>query len=90
MTWVVGGSSLFSYGVIVSDVRVSWDDGTEANLLRKAYRVGPYLLAGFSETPAHGYAVRRTEGPKLGRLQPAMEAIPVLSWGPESDRCQEA
>lgn len=32
----------------MSDVRVSWDDGTEADLLRKAYRVGPYLLAGFA------------------------------------------
>jgi hypothetical protein len=33
---------------MVSDVRVSWTDGTEADLLRKAYSVGPYLLTGFA------------------------------------------
>jgi hypothetical protein len=55
MTWVVGGSSLFGYGVMVSDVRVSWDDGTEADLLRKAYRVGPYLLAGFAGSVNIGF-----------------------------------
>jgi hypothetical protein len=55
MTWVVGGSSLFGYGVMVSDVRVSWDDGTEADLLRKAYRVGPFLLAGFAGSVNIGF-----------------------------------
>jgi hypothetical protein len=41
--------------VMVSDVRVSWDDGTEADLLRKAYRVGPYLLAGFAGSVNIGF-----------------------------------
>ncbi len=62
MTWVVGGSSLFGYGVMVSDVRVSWDDGTEADLLRKAYRVGPYLLAGFAGSVSIGFQL-------IGNLQ---------------------
>jgi hypothetical protein len=48
MTWVVGASSLFGYGVMVSDVRVSWNDGTHADLLRKSYRVAPFILAGFA------------------------------------------
>ena len=56
MTWVIGGSSLLGYGVMVSDVRVSWDDdGTEADLLRKAYRVGPFLLAGFAGSVNIGF-----------------------------------
>src|SRR5258707_2174952 len=55
MTWVVGASSLFGYGVMVSDVRVSWSDNTEADLLRKAYRVGPYLLAGFAGSVNVGF-----------------------------------
>jgi hypothetical protein len=62
MTWVVGGSSLFGYGVMVSDVRVSWDDGTEADLLRKAYSVGPYLLAGFAGSVNIGFQL-------IGHLQ---------------------
>jgi hypothetical protein len=55
MTWVVGASSLFGYGVMVSDVRVSWSDNTEADLLRKAYRVGPYLIAGFAGSVNVGF-----------------------------------
>jgi hypothetical protein len=55
MTWVVGGSSLFGFGVMVSDVRVSWDDGTEADLLQKAYPVGRFLLAGFAGSVNIGF-----------------------------------
>ena len=55
MDGFVGGSSPFGYGVLVSDVRVSWKDGTEADLLRKAYRVGPYLLAGFAGSVNIGF-----------------------------------
>jgi hypothetical protein len=55
MTWVVGGSSLFGFGVMVSDVRVSWDDGTAADLLQKAYPVGRFLLAGFAGSVNIGF-----------------------------------
>ncbi|MCB8836831.1 hypothetical protein [Aurantimonas sp. VKM B-3413] len=48
MTWVVGASSILGYGLMASDVRISFGDGTEADLLRKCFRVGPYLLAGFA------------------------------------------
>lgn len=48
MTWVVGASSVLGYGVIVSDVRISFADGSEADMLRKVYPVGPYLMAGFA------------------------------------------
>ncbi|QQG35387.1 MAG: hypothetical protein HYS17_07485 [Micavibrio aeruginosavorus] len=48
MTWVVGASSVLGYGVMVSDVRISFSDGSEADLLRKVYPVGPYLMAGFA------------------------------------------
>jgi hypothetical protein len=40
---------------MVSDVRVSWNDGTEADLLRKAYRAGPFLLAGFAGSVNIGF-----------------------------------
>jgi hypothetical protein len=55
MTWVVGASSLFGYGVMVSDIRASWDDGSEADLLRKSYRVGPFLLAGLAGSVTIGF-----------------------------------
>jgi hypothetical protein len=79
MTWVVGASSLFGYGVMVSDVRVSWNDGTEADLLRKAYRVGPFLLAGFAGSVNIGFQL-------IGSLQnfllPPDEST-SSAWKPE-------
>jgi hypothetical protein len=79
MTWVVGGSSLFGYGVMVSDVRVSWDDGTEADLLRKAYRVGPFLLAGFAGSVNMGFKL-------IGSLQSFLippDTSASSAWKPE-------
>ncbi|WNJ89109.1 hypothetical protein [Bosea sp. 685] len=48
MTWVIGASSILGHGLMISDVRISFGDGTEADLLRKSYRVAPYILAGFA------------------------------------------
>lgn len=48
MTWVVGASSISGCGIMVSDVRITFADGSEADILRKVYPVGPYLLAGFA------------------------------------------
>lgn len=48
MTWVVGASSVTGHGLMASDVRITFGDGTELDLLRKSYRVGPYILAGFA------------------------------------------
>lgn len=57
MTWVVGGSSLFGYGVMLSDVRVTFKDGTEADLVRKAYAVGPFIVAGFAGSVMIGFGL---------------------------------
>ena len=48
MTWILGASSILGHGLMVSDVRISFADGTEKDLLRKTYQIGPYLLAGFA------------------------------------------
>lgn len=42
MTWVIGAASLFGYGVMLSDVRVSFPNGQRADMLKKAYPVGPF------------------------------------------------
>ena len=48
MTWVIGASSIFDYGAMMSDVRVTFEDGSERDLVQKAYPVGPYIVAGFA------------------------------------------
>ncbi|WP_128290817.1 hypothetical protein [Afifella aestuarii] len=55
MTWVIGASSIFGHGLVISDVRVSFSNGTEQDMLRKCYQVGPYLLAGFAGSVDIGF-----------------------------------
>ena len=55
MTWVIGASSIFDYGAMMSDVRVTFSDGTERDLIQKAYPVGPYIVAGFAGSVRIGF-----------------------------------
>jgi hypothetical protein len=55
MTWVIGASSMFDYGAMMSDVRVTFSDGSERDLVQKAYSVGPYILAGFAGSVKIGF-----------------------------------
>ena len=49
MTWVVGASTLFGYGVVVSDIQVLCQrSGRGMDVLQKAYPVGKYIVAGFA------------------------------------------
>lgn len=48
MTWVVGMPSMFGYATAVSDVKVTWSDGSTQDCLRKVYAVAPNLVAGFA------------------------------------------
>jgi hypothetical protein len=55
MTWVIGASSIFDYGAMMSDVRVTFRDGRERDLVQKAYPVGPYIVAGFAGSVRIGF-----------------------------------
>ena len=49
MTWIVGASTLFGYGVVISDVQVSCGiSGPRMDVLQKAYPVSNYIVAGFA------------------------------------------
>jgi hypothetical protein len=55
MTWVIGASSVFGYGVMMSDVRVTFGDGSERDLVKKAYPVGRFIVAGFAGSIRIGF-----------------------------------
>lgn len=55
MTWVIGASSIFGTGALISDIRVLLRDGTTAELLQKAYPVGNYIAAGFAGSVRIGF-----------------------------------
>lgn len=49
MTWVVGASTLFGYGVLVSDIQVTDEvTGHRMDILQKAFSVGKYIVAGMA------------------------------------------
>jgi hypothetical protein len=57
MTWIVGASSLFGYGVMISDVRVTFANGRQEDLVRKAFPMAPCITAGFAGSVEIGFAL---------------------------------
>lgn len=54
MTWVLGASSLFGYGVMLSDVQVSVGE-KRFDILQKAYPLSNYILGGFAGSVQIGF-----------------------------------
>jgi len=51
MTWVIGISTAFGYGIVLSDICVTYEkDGKQEtiNALQKAYPLGPFIIGGFA------------------------------------------
>ena len=58
MTWVVGASTLFGYGIVISDVRVTClNSGRTIDMLQKAFPVGKFIVAGFAGDVRAGLAL---------------------------------
>ncbi len=55
MTWVIGIPSFFGYAFGISDIRVSWPDGTVRDCLQKIYPVGRFIAAGFAGSVEFGF-----------------------------------
>lgn len=82
MTWVIGASSLFGYGVMLSDVRVRFPNGKTADLVRKAFPVGPYIAAGFAGSVYIGFRLLESLQ-KFLFIPPSTPDIDQLAWQPE-------
>jgi len=55
MTWIIGATTLFGYGVVLSDVCVTLGDGSQRDCLRKTYLVGRFIVAGFAGSVQIGF-----------------------------------
>lgn len=55
MTWVVGASTIWGYGVVISDVQVTFSDGTTADILQKSYPISNFIVAGFAGSVKIGF-----------------------------------
>jgi hypothetical protein len=88
MTWVVGSTTPFGYGIGLSDIRITFTDGTERDCLQKIYPVGPFIAAGFAGSVAIGFAM-------VNRLKEllydpsgagAWDPVAVSQWWPADAR----
>lgn len=76
MTWIVGASTLFGYGAVISDVQVSDSaSGLRMDALQKAHPVGKYIVAGFAGDVRPGLVL-------LGSLSSFLNSPP-----PPDDEC---
>lgn len=55
MTWVIGMAGHLSGGVLAADVRVSFPNGDEHDLIRKIHEVAPNVVVGFSGSVRIGF-----------------------------------
>src|SRR4051812_33308050 len=55
MTWVIGMAGNLSGGVLAADVRVSFRNGDERDLIRKLHEVAPNIVVGFSGSVRIGF-----------------------------------
>lgn len=55
MTWVVGAVSPLGHAFIISDTRVTFSNGLEADLIQKSYCIGQYMVAGFAGSVRIGF-----------------------------------
>lgn len=54
---MIGASTLYGYGAVISDVQVTFADGTAANLAQKAFPVSNFIACGFAGSVQIGYAM---------------------------------
>lgn len=88
MTWVVGSTTIFGYGMAVSDVRVTLSDDSEVDCLQKIYKVGNFIAAGFAGSVAIRFAMidRLTELLSCDDPGRCWDPTKVAEWWPQDAR----
>lgn len=76
MTWVIGTATPFGYAAGLSDIRITFPDGTERDCLQKIHAVGRLLAAGFAGSVLIGLTM-------IDALRNALNPIPNShAWKP--------
>jgi hypothetical protein len=57
MTWIVGAAAALGYSVAISDIRVTFGDGSERDCLQKIYPMARFIAAGFAGSVKIGFAL---------------------------------
>ena len=57
MTWIIGAAAALGYAVGISDIRVTFSDGTERDCLQKIYPISRFIAAGFAGSVRIGFTM---------------------------------
>jgi hypothetical protein len=77
MTWIIGASALMGYAVCISDIRVTFADGSEKDCLQKLYPMSRFIAAGFAGSVRIGFSM-------LDALTLLLQDLPEgAAWHPE-------
>jgi hypothetical protein len=77
MTWIIGASTVAGYAVGISDIRVTFADGSEKDCLQKLYPISRFIAAGFAGSVQIGFAM-------LDALAHLLQDLPEgAAWHPE-------
>lgn len=79
MTWVIGASTIFGYGAVISDVQVTFKDGTTRDILQKTYPINNFIVAGFSGSVQIGFMLLQSLSDFL-QLPPGL--VGTHAWDP--------
>ena len=88
MTWIVGTACPFGYAIGLSDIRVTFPDGSERDCLQKIYPVGRFIAAGFAGSVKIGFGMLYTLTRLLHVPDENVAWIPdvVAQWWPADAR----
>jgi hypothetical protein len=80
MTWVIGASTVFGYGIVISDIRVTNEaTGQRWDVLQKAFPVGKFIVGGFTGNVSVGLKLLDSLKHFLKDTQPEQDEC----WEPE-------
>jgi len=76
---------MFGYGIGISDVRVTLEDGSQHDCLQKMYPVGRFMAMGFAGSVRIGFAMLEELSSLLGAAGEDQMWNPndVAEWWPE-------
>jgi hypothetical protein len=76
MTWIVGAAAALGYAVGISDIRVTFSDGSERDCLQKIYPMSRFIAAGFAGSVRIGFAMLNALAHSLRDLPDGQAYIP--------------
>src|SRR5579872_3264411 len=82
MTWIVGMPTIFGSAIGVSDIRVSFADGSTKDCLLKIFPVGRDIALGFAGSVRIGFSMVEYLARLLSQAGPdqAWDPVAVAEW----------